>query len=101
MTGFPVTSECNGCQAIADARELFERIEAIGKAADVGPDRMARALVQLVARWHATLLGAYGPENGGPLEPAVAELVRVFESSLRYEVGHAIGTEDAVSPHVH
>lgn len=85
MNRFPIVSECAGCQALHDARELFGDLEHIADEHDLEPLRIARALGALVGQWNA-VTAEY--TSGGPLsdeqaDDLVGTVLRDVEYSLR------------------
>lgn len=82
---FAITSDCQGCQAFSDAKELFTECERLGRAHDLDPDRLARALAALVSQWTAVTAEF---NKGRALTRAetdalVGDVLRDIEYSLR------------------
>ena len=86
-----MTSECPECRAIEDAKYLFVALEQIGKRDGIDPDRMLKALREVLAAWATVLWKAY-PEDIGDIEDEADRLAemtaRSIHHAIRDEQGH-------------
>ena len=84
MNRFQIVSECPGCQAFHDGKELFGDVERIASEHDLDPMRIARALGALVGQWNA-VAAAY--TAGGSLDDEQAdELVGTVLRDIQYSL---------------
>jgi hypothetical protein len=81
---FQILTPCAGCQSFHDGKEFFSELERLGNDFELPPDRIARALVPLLADWTAAAAryAAGGPVDEAAARAIIASTMRATEYAL-------------------